>query len=150
MITERLDIRRCIHTMISMLLLQLLIQASSHINTYVQELSSTTSRASRFPDPFVVAFRFVIRRRPTHQHSLTRHRRTITHKISFNIEWPLLVSTPYSYIRYDTGHKTHIVVILNGLIWIQYQPYPDDTFNMIFIGYIQFQYLTTCYFVKSK
>jgi hypothetical protein len=34
------------------------------------------------------------------------------------------------------------------LIRIQYQPYPDDTFDVIFMGYIQLQYLTTCYFVQ--
>jgi hypothetical protein len=48
-----------------------------------------------------------------------------------------------------TGHKTHIVVILNRLIRIQNQPDPDDTFNMIFMGYIQLQYLTTCSIINS-
>lgn len=150
MITKRLNIRRCIHTIISMLLLQLLVQACWYFNTYIQELIPTTLREARVFRTHL-SLRFVIRRRPTPSTSPTRYSRTITHEISFNIEWPLLISPAYSYTHcgtaQDTRHKTHIIVFLNRLIWIQNQPYPDNTFNMIFMGYIQLQYLTTCYSV---
>jgi hypothetical protein len=152
MITKRLNIRRCIHTIISMLLLQLLVQACWYFNTYIQELIPTTLREARVFRTHL-SLRFVIRRRPTPSTSPTRYSRTITHEISFNIEWPLLISPSYSYthcdVAQDTRHKTHIIVILNRLIRIQYQPYPDDTFNMIFMRDIQLQYLTTCSIINS-
>lgn len=132
-----------------MLLLQLLVQASCYSNTYVQELFPTTSRASRFRNPFVVTLRYssssysstFAHAMSTYNHSRDKlqYRMATTHQ-------PFLLLHP---LRSRTRHKTHIIVILNRLIRIQYQPDPDNTFNMIFMRDIQLQYLATCSIINS-
>jgi hypothetical protein len=73
---------------------------------------------------------------------------------------PIIVSEtlgvlPTKYGSISNGHYSfsihhitirqvaHIIVILNRIFWLQDESYPDYTFDMILVRYIEFQYLDT-------